>query len=336
MRSSAAWPQSLARLSTGLDDAAAGTGEARYTLQQVMQWSEQRVCQWVQEQGFAKYAGAFREQQVNGEALVELDYGLLKELSVRTVGERVRLNLAIRRLRQQCLQTDARNASHGRSSRSATLDSVSGPSAFAVHAGADTVASPGPLSAASMGTAAGAEPSTAGTFGLVSALPGSAGSRKELPILPRASMSFNSIGLSDIGESVSGSGGGGGGGAGSARPNGNSSVLHRANTDTHTFGARDQRAPDHTSVLASATVRKPKTATAPGQPHRLPNPLLSTPPHKPAAVQPLVPLSAPVPRQRAPLAVASQPSLRRGPHRTTKAVSPAPVLSSAAGSSASV
>ncbi|KAJ2766718.1 ATP binding, partial [Coemansia nantahalensis] len=207
MRSSAAWPQSLARLSTGLDDAAAGTGEARYTLQQVMQWSEQRVCQWVQEQGFAKYAGAFREQQVNGEALVELDYGLLKELSVRTVGERVRLNLAIRRLRQQCLQTDARNASHGRSSRSATLDSVSGPSAFAVHAGADTVASPGPLSAASMGTAAGAEPSTAGTFGLVSALPGSAGSRKELPILPRASMSFNSIGLSDIGESVSGSGG---------------------------------------------------------------------------------------------------------------------------------
>ncbi|KAJ2493373.1 ATP binding [Coemansia sp. RSA 2050] len=80
---------------------------ARYTLQQVLQWSESRVCQWVRDQGFGKYEAAFRENLVNGEALVELDYGLLKELSVRTVGERVRLNLAIRRLRQQCLQLDA-------------------------------------------------------------------------------------------------------------------------------------------------------------------------------------------------------------------------------------
>ncbi|KAJ2909414.1 ATP binding [Coemansia aciculifera] len=78
----------------------------RYTLQQVLQWSESRVCQWVRDQGFGKYEAAFRENLVNGEALVELDYGLLKELSVRTVGERVRLNLAIRRLRQQCLQMD--------------------------------------------------------------------------------------------------------------------------------------------------------------------------------------------------------------------------------------
>ncbi|KAJ2743121.1 ATP binding [Coemansia sp. BCRC 34301] len=78
----------------------------RYTLQQVLQWSETRVCQWVRDQGFGKYEAAFRENLVNGEALVELDYGLLKELSVRTVGERVRLNLAIRRLRQQCLQVD--------------------------------------------------------------------------------------------------------------------------------------------------------------------------------------------------------------------------------------
>ncbi|KAJ2631537.1 ATP binding, partial [Coemansia sp. RSA 1694] len=60
----------------------------RYTLQQVLQWSETRVCQWVRDQGFGKYEAAFRENLVNGEALVELDYGLLKELSVRTVGER--------------------------------------------------------------------------------------------------------------------------------------------------------------------------------------------------------------------------------------------------------
>ncbi|KAJ1957320.1 ATP binding, partial [Dipsacomyces acuminosporus] len=46
-----------------------------------------------------------------------LDYALLKELSVRTVGERVRLNLAIRKLRQQCFQEDAENDSSHRMPR---------------------------------------------------------------------------------------------------------------------------------------------------------------------------------------------------------------------------
>lgn len=76
----------------------------RYTIQQIRQWSEARVFQWLQENGFAKYEDTFRENMVNGEALVELDYALLKELSIRTVGERVRLNVAIKRLREQGMQ----------------------------------------------------------------------------------------------------------------------------------------------------------------------------------------------------------------------------------------
>ncbi|KAJ1727248.1 ATP binding, partial [Coemansia biformis] len=300
MRSPAARLRNLTKLGVVPDDEPAPPHEMQYTLQQVMQWNEQRVCQWVREQGFGKYEEAFHEQQVNGEALVELDYGLLKELSVRTVGERVRLNLAIRRLRQQCLHMDVDmdmgNGANPRNKRSVTLGSMPGVGGFAPHSAMELVASPGPLSAttvASMGMAA--EPTLVGAFGLVPPFLTSAGARKELPILPRASMSSNSIGLSEVGES-SGSGSSssssGGGGSGSARPSGNgNSILQRSNTDTRAFGARE-----HTHELISATVRKQKTAG--GGPHRHTQQI--TPPHKTGGGAPAaVPLSAPVPRLRA-------------------------------------
>ncbi|KAJ1826651.1 ATP binding, partial [Coemansia sp. RSA 2703] len=117
----------------------------RYTLQQVLQWTEARVCQWLREQGFSKYESAFRDNLITGEALVELDYNLLKELSVRTVGERVRLNLAIKRLRQQCLQVDVESEPAGKSKRSVTLDTHTSPSTLTPQTGVEL--SPVPMSA---------------------------------------------------------------------------------------------------------------------------------------------------------------------------------------------
>ncbi|KAJ1936789.1 ATP binding, partial [Linderina macrospora] len=92
--------------------------ETQYSMQQVVQWSEGRVGQWLRKQGFARHERAFMENQINGEALLELDYNLLKELSVRTVGERVRLNIAIRDLRNKCLQGDAIASARPDTSRS--------------------------------------------------------------------------------------------------------------------------------------------------------------------------------------------------------------------------
>ncbi|KAJ2698955.1 ATP binding [Coemansia sp. IMI 209128] len=205
---------------------------ARYTLQQVLQWSESRVCQWVRDQGFGKYEAAFRENLVNGEALVELDYGLLKELSVRTVGERVRLNLAIRRLRQQCLQLDAEFESppprqplppppqpqlqQPRAKRAAA-ELLSSPSPYSAAIASDSV----PPSALHNAHAAAAS-SVATNAGAAAALPmtSAAGSStpshvvasaisamasvtaaspklgiKDLPVLPRVSLSSTAIGL---------------------------------------------------------------------------------------------------------------------------------------------
>ncbi|KAJ2222716.1 ATP binding, partial [Coemansia sp. RSA 518] len=214
-----------------------GESKTRYTMQQVLQWNEHRVCQWVREQGFGKYENAFRENVVTGEALVELDYGLLKELSVRTVGERVRLNLAIRQLRQQCLQLDISEVS-GRSKRSATIDGMANsPSAFS----AGMVISPGPMSTSTSASTAVALDTANSTFGF----------KKGLPILPRGSMSSNSIGLGDL-ESA----GNGAGIAGNFRNNGN--LMQRANTDMRSFSLHDRDSPAHN--MAGATIRKPKPA----------------------------------------------------------------------------
>ncbi|KAJ1825376.1 ATP binding, partial [Coemansia sp. RSA 2599] len=291
----------LSALAVGLrDESEHQSGDepqpVRYTLQQVLQWTESRVCQWLQEQGFSKYEAAFRDNLITGEALVELDYGLLKELSVRTVGERVRLNLAIKRLRHQCLQVDVESESPVRAKHSTALDSLS-PSALTPHAGIDIGSVP--MSALRNGHSAAASaaglvsgsvsgnsnskgnsknssnanghPNGSGTsngalgIGAASALrPGI----KDLPVLPRVSLSSTAIG-------TSGGGGGGGVNTGSSLigggSNGNSSSnsssssqMQRANTDMraitsheHKVGSRHQHS---SSSAGGVSIRKPKTS----------------------------------------------------------------------------
>ncbi|KAJ2801141.1 ATP binding [Coemansia guatemalensis] len=256
--------QHFGRLSTVVDEEWKGDEDAamRYTMQQVQQWSEERVCQWVREEGFGKYEEAFRENQVNGEALVELNYNLLKELSVRTVGERVRLNLAIRRLRQQCLQTDMNSEAYQKGGKHGATGYFSSGNGYGAQEQEEFVASPVPMSAMSNDTAMPTgsismvpfdTPSTAaGTGTLVSTSNG--GKRKNLPILPRNSLSSNSIGLGDLGEHEVGSSSGSSANH-SGRNNGN--LLQRANTDTRAFGGRELKRQDQAHGLASSSIRKP-------------------------------------------------------------------------------
>ncbi|KAJ2077606.1 ATP binding [Coemansia sp. RSA 988] len=259
--------QHFGRLSTVVDEEWKGEEIAAmcYTMQQVQQWNEERVCQWVREQGFGKYEEIFRENQVNGEALVELNYNLLKELSVRTVGERVRLNLAIRRLRQQCLQTDMNSEANHRGSKHGAGGYFSSVNGYGAQGPEEFVASPGPMSAISNTTATATgvvsmavsdSPSTlAGAGTLVSTSNGS--KRKNLPILPRSSLSSNSIGLGDFGEHEVGSSNSGSANHG-GRNNGN--LLQRANTDTRAFGGRELKRQEQAHGLNSSPIRKPMAA----------------------------------------------------------------------------
>ncbi|KAJ2584291.1 ATP binding, partial [Coemansia sp. RSA 1804] len=175
-------------------------------MQQVLQWNEEKVSRWVSEQGFGKYEAVFRENMITGEALVELDYNLLKELSVRTVGERVRLNLAIRRLRQQCLQIDTDEpaslasatttvtntsnlpslSSSSRPKRSATLEYSNIRDSLAMHAS--------PALANMSGAAAADETAPTATTHYA---PRSRG-LKDPPTLARASLSSNSVSIGTV------------------------------------------------------------------------------------------------------------------------------------------
>ncbi|KAJ2051963.1 ATP binding, partial [Coemansia sp. S2] len=261
---------------------------ARYTLQQVLQWSESRVCQWVRDQGFGKYEAAFRENLVNGEALVELDYGLLKELSVRTVGERVRLNLAIRRLRQQCLQVDVEfessplprqplppppqlqqprvkrpaaelPASPSPHSTAIASDSVPPSALHNAHAAAaSTVATN--AGAATLTTAGNSTPShvVASAVSAMASVTAASPKQgvKDLPVLPRVSLSSTAIGI-----------------------NGGSN-LQRANTDMRPFATvqgqkiknqyhRPQLPYHHVPAqggASSVALRKPKLSSDNGSP----------------------------------------------------------------------
>ncbi|KAJ1769610.1 ATP binding, partial [Coemansia sp. RSA 1843] len=266
----------------------------RYTMQQVLQWNEDKVCRWVCEQGFSKYEGTFRDNLITGEALVELDYTLLKELSVRTVGERVRLNLAIRRLRQQCLQVDGDEsppqqssatsafAASSRTKRSATLEYSNIRDSFAMHVSPSSTAVSGATAAGELTSV----DHTARKHG-----------HKDPPKLPRVSLSSNSIGIASsanagavssastaAGTSISaGNSGNGISGAdsgirspSSASSASSSNTLHRANTDVRAFTAHEHKKPAFNApALGNITQRKTSHNTS-----------------APRTVQPLQPLKS--------------------------------------------
>lgn len=58
-----------------------------YTSSQVIQWTVDDVCNWLQEMGYAEYKKAFIENEINGEALLELEtYEDFKHLQVKKLG----------------------------------------------------------------------------------------------------------------------------------------------------------------------------------------------------------------------------------------------------------
>ncbi|KAJ1891718.1 ATP binding, partial [Kickxella alabastrina] len=214
----------------------------RLTLQQVNQWSESRVCKWVREQGFTKYEASFRENMINGEALVELDYNLLKDLSVRTVGERVRLNLAIKRLRQQCLQVEADNEATARGKQSMAAEGYASPNSLTPHSGIDI----SPVSVSALRNSHSAAASAAGTVNANGALMNCGA--KDLPQPLRIAHSSAAIG----GPASSENG---------ANHNNGSSIIQRANTDTRSFSTREHINNQHhpSQTIGGVALRRPKT-----------------------------------------------------------------------------
>ncbi|PWA02898.1 hypothetical protein BB558_000950 [Smittium angustum] len=67
-------------------------------------WSQNQVQAWLHSLGFAKYAKTFADNKINGEALLELNYLYLAQLDIKTIGDRVKIDAAISKLRHDHFQ----------------------------------------------------------------------------------------------------------------------------------------------------------------------------------------------------------------------------------------
>jgi mitogen-activated protein kinase kinase kinase len=62
-------------------------------------WDEERVCDWLRDNNCGDYEKLFRKNNINGENLLEMDKSVLQEMGIDKIGDRVRLFLAIKKLR---------------------------------------------------------------------------------------------------------------------------------------------------------------------------------------------------------------------------------------------
>ncbi|PKY39754.1 Pkinase-domain-containing protein [Rhizophagus irregularis] len=77
--------------------------ENRITFESVRQWKLEQVSYWLQENNFKEYQKIFAENDINGDVLLELDHEILKELKIKSIGERIRILLAVKSLLKSCM-----------------------------------------------------------------------------------------------------------------------------------------------------------------------------------------------------------------------------------------
>ncbi|KAI9320980.1 kinase-like domain-containing protein [Dichotomocladium elegans] len=73
-----------------------------YSLEEVHSWSEAKVAEWLSLLNYSRYRSKFIENNITGAILLDLDNEALKSMDIKTVGERVKLLVAVRSLRQEC------------------------------------------------------------------------------------------------------------------------------------------------------------------------------------------------------------------------------------------
>lgn len=74
-------------------------------LNEVKSWSEEKVGKWLESNNFGDYVSVFKENNVNGDILLDCDAALLKELGIKKLSDRIRLSVCIKRLREKCIES---------------------------------------------------------------------------------------------------------------------------------------------------------------------------------------------------------------------------------------
>ncbi|KAK5729530.1 ATP binding [Elasticomyces elasticus] len=87
-------------------------------------WDESKVADWLRSINCAQYIPLFLQNHINGENLLEIDKNMLKEIGIKKLGDRVRINEKARQMRGRVLRRGGRRAVNRTSL--ATLDGNSG------------------------------------------------------------------------------------------------------------------------------------------------------------------------------------------------------------------
>ncbi|KAF8550286.1 Pkinase-domain-containing protein [Imleria badia] len=75
-------------------------------------WSDAHVAKWLADIKCSTYADTFKEHDIRGDILLELDHDTLKEMSISSVGDRLRIVNAVKALRLKCTTRFAHARSH--------------------------------------------------------------------------------------------------------------------------------------------------------------------------------------------------------------------------------
>lgn len=70
----------------------------------VVDWDEARVAEWLKSINCSQYVEIFRKNNINGENLMDIDQATLKEMGVKKIGDRVRINTQAKIFRNNVYQ----------------------------------------------------------------------------------------------------------------------------------------------------------------------------------------------------------------------------------------
>lgn len=66
------------------------------------QWTDVHVSRWLYEAKVPQHASRFREHDIRGDVILDLDQSTLKETGIVSVGDRIKILVAVKALRQKC------------------------------------------------------------------------------------------------------------------------------------------------------------------------------------------------------------------------------------------
>ncbi|KZT58963.1 Pkinase-domain-containing protein [Calocera cornea HHB12733] len=94
-------PSPGATTASHLDSAASHVSYLEF----VSTWSDTHISRWLAENRLASLAPTFRDNDIRGSVILDLDMFALKEMGINSVGERVKIMAAVKQLRKACSST---------------------------------------------------------------------------------------------------------------------------------------------------------------------------------------------------------------------------------------